>query len=233
MPGMRLEVLITDVTSLGSPRVCIAALAGNRAIRLHSPTPSEMWVDNANGIMPGDLIAVKWNAAKITYPPHVEDGDWDQTECTKLHRLTEHELIEQLETTAFDSVKDAFGPPWIKGKNGNCAFRPNRGVFSLATVRASSVTVRVQFGKPRVAFEDAHDRWASVPFQDLAVRRHLNSCKGCRRRGEQLLQSEFQGSSAVLRVGLARQFQVGDYPSACWMQINHVFLIPSKRNHFV
>jgi hypothetical protein len=229
---MQVEALITDVTSLRSPRVCIAALAGDRAIRLHSPTPGEGWVDGIGGLMPGDVIDVEWKPGNRPYPPHVEDGDWDPTGCRKVEGLSEDELVQRLGKIAFNSVEETFGKPWIEAANGNCAFRPGRGSLSLASVRASSVGVRVQFGKVRVQFTDARRTWAGVPLQDLAVKRHLNNCKACRSKFDSLIRSEFDGSRALLRVGLARQFQVGEYPSACWMQVNHVFLIPSKRKHF-
>ena len=229
---MQVEALVTDVTSLGSPRVCIAALAGDRAIRLHSPTPGEGWVDGIGGLMPGDVIDVEWKPRNKPYPPHVEDGDWDPLGCRKVEGLSEDELVLRLGKTAFSSVEETFGTPWIEAANGNCAFRPGRGSLSLASVRASSVSVRVQFGKVRVAFADRRRSWVGVPLQDLAVKRHINNCRSCLSRGEHRLQSEFGGSEALLRVGLARQFQVGVYPNACWMQINHIFLIPSKRSHF-
>lgn len=221
------------MTSLGPPRVCVAATAGDRVIRLHSPTPTEAWVDGIGGLLPGDLLAVEWSPRKGVYRPHVEDGDWDPGRSTKLKVISEDRLVKQLGATAFDSVEEALGPAWIEARNGNCAFRPGRGSMSLASVRASSVAVRIQFDKVRVEFTDARRKWAGVPLQDLAVKRHLNNCKSCASKGAYRLRSEFDGRRALLRVGLARQFQVGEYPGACWMQVNHIFLIPSKRQHFV
>ena len=230
---MQLEALITDVTSLGSPRVCVAALARDHAIRFHNPTPSERWVDGMGGLMPGDVIEVEWRPRSTPSPPHVEDGDWDPTGCLKVKCLSEDELVRHLARTAFNSVEESFGPPWLEAANGNCAFRPGAGALSLASVRAASVSVRLQFDKVRVAFTDGRRSWAGIPLQDLTVKRHLSSCRICQSSRQSMLQSEFDGSEALLRVGLARQFQVPGYPSACWMQINHIFLIPSKRNHFV
>jgi len=230
---MPVQALITDVTSLGSPRVCIAGLADERAIRLHSRTPSETWVDEIGGLMPGDVIDVEWKPHDTHYPPHVEDGSWDPTGCRKVKRLSEDTLVQRLGELAFSSVEEAFGLPWIQAANGNCAFRPGRGSLSLASVHASSVSVRIEFGKPRVAFADGTRKWAGVPLQDLAVRRHLRSCAKCQSEATYRLQAEFQGSAALLRVGLAREWPVGDYAPACWMQVNHVFLIPSRRKHFV
>lgn len=230
---MQVEALITDATSLGSPRVCIAALAGDRAIRLHSPTPNEGWVDTIGGLMPGDVVSVDWTPSQVTRPPHVEDGSWNMGACANIRRLSEDQLIGRLRTRAFDSVEEAYGSPWIRGKNGNCAFRPGSGSSSLASIRASSVAVHVSFGKVRVAFADTCEEWANVPLQDLAVKRHLRDCTACRMRAQHHLRAEFQGGPALLRVGLAREWPVGNYPPACWMQVNHVFLVPSKRKHFV
>jgi len=230
---MAIEAIITDVTSLGSPRVCIAALAGSRPIRLQVPTPTETWIDRVGGLMPGDLVSVDWTPSRVTRPPHVEDGSWDVGMCARIRRLSEDQLIDRLQTRAFDSVEEAYGPPLIRGKNGSCAFRPGSGSSSLASVRASSVAVRVSFGKVRVAFADTRGEWADVPLQDLAVKRHLRDCTACRMRAQQHLRAEFQGGLALLRVGLAREWPVGDYQPACWMQVNHIFLIPSRRKHFV
>ncbi len=230
---MQVEALITDVTSLGSPRVCIAGLAGDRVIRLQNPTPSEGWVDRMGGLMSGDIVSVDWTPFQVTRPPHVEDGSWNVGTCAKIRRLSEDQLIERLRTRAFDSVAEAYGSSWIRGKNGNCAFRPGSGSSSLASVRASSVAVHVSFGKIRVAFADNREEWANVPLQDLAVKRHLRNCAACQMRAQHLLRTEFQGGPALLRVGLAREWPVGDYKPACWMQVNHIFLIPSKRKHFV
>lgn len=230
---MQVEVLITDVTSLGSPRVCIAGLAGDRVIRLQDPVPTETWVDGIGGLLPGDLVSVDWTHSQVTRPPHVEDGRWNMGTCARIRRLSEDQLTETLRTHAFGSVEEVYGSPWIRGKNGNCAFRPGSGSSSLASVRASSVAVHVSFGKVRVAFADTREEWSNVPLQDLAVKRHLKDCTACRMRIQHYLRAEFHGGPALLRVGLAREWPVGDYRPACWMQVNHIFLVPSKRKHFV
>lgn len=230
---MPIEAILTDVTRMRGANACIAAIVNDKSIRLDSPQPNDNWIQSIGGLAPGDVVSVDWKPTKGATPPHTEDGEWDSSSLKKLRHLTDSELTASLSARALDSVQDAFGAPAIRGTGGNAAFSPGKGRRSLASVRASSVTVRVQFGKVRVAFEDARRSWAGVPLQDLVVKRHLNGCKSCQSKAENRLQSEFNGSPALLRVGLAREFQVGDYPSACWMQINHIFLIPSKRKHFV
>ena len=230
--AMLLEAIITDVTRMRYGNVCIAAAHQDRAIRLHNPQPDDRWVRSIGGLVPGDVVSVDWQRAQ-SLPPHTEDGTWDRSTFVKRHRLTETELADLLSANAFRSVQDAFGAPWIRGTGGNAAFQPGRGARSLASILTRSVRAYPHFEGVRVDFVDTQDAWTRVPLEDLIVRQHQNQCPTCASRLSHLLANEFQGGNAVLRVGLARQFQAGGHPSACWMQINHIFLMPAKRRHFV
>lgn len=230
---MFLEALITDVTRMQPPNVCIAAAHRGRTIRLHNPQPKGQWVNSIGRLMPGDVISVLWKPAQEPAPPHTEDGEWEPTTFVKRHRLAENALTERLSADAFDCVEDAFGTPWFRGTGGNAAFRPGKGARSLATIKVIAVKVDVSFGKVRVTFEDARNCWAAVPLQDLLVKQHQQRCQTCASNLGQALKREFEGAHAMVRVGLAREWQVPGHPSACWMQVNHIFLMPAKRKHFV
>jgi len=225
------EVIITDITRMQLPNgVCIAADLKGRTIRLADPPPRDEWVASVGGLVPGDVVSVNWKPTRKPVPPHVEDGEWDPKTFVKRHRLTEDLLAKHLSTGAFTCAEDAFGAPWIRGSGGNAAFRPGEGTRSLATIKVATVKVDVSFGKMRVAFQDTRQRWAAVPLQDLMVKQHQERCQVCASNLAQALKREFEGAHALLRVGLAREW--GD-PSACWMQVNHIFLIPPKPKHFV
>ena len=183
--------------------------------------------------MPGDVVSVDCGPAAGPVPPHVEDGQWIRVTFAKLHRLTEAELVGRLSANAFTSVREAFGAPWFPGKGGNAAFQPGTGKRSLASVMAHSVQVYPHFEGIKVNFVDSEHSWTRVPLEDLIVRQHQKKCSTCSSRLSLLLGKEFEGESALLRLGLARQFQAGGHPSACWMQVNHIFLMPPKRKHFV
>ena len=230
---MAIEAIITDVTRMRLPNVCIAALHEDRAIRLDTPQPSDTWVRSLGGLTPGDVVSVNWQPSRKATPPHTEDGEWDPSSFRKLSRLTEEELPRRLSVNAFDSAQAAFGAPWIRGAGGNAAFRPGRGSRSLCSILARSVRAYPHFEGIKVDFVDSRDSWTRSPLEDLTVRQHQKQCRVCSSRLPTLLASEFQGTDAVLRVGLARQFQAGGHPMACWMQVNHIFLLPSKRQHFV
>lgn len=230
---MTIEAVITDVTRMRTPNVCIAADQRGQAMRLDSPQPNDQWLQSLGELNPGDVVSLSWHLKKGAAAPHTEDGDWDPGSVKKVGRLTEVELADYLVGRAAKSVRAAFGDPWFLGTAGNGAFRPGYGQRSLATVRARQVQVYPHFAGIRVDFADAQDLWTRVPLEDLKARQHQRSCKTCSSRLADLLVAEFEGPEALLRVGLTRPFHTPQYPPACWMQVNHVFLLPSKRQHFV
>ena len=230
---MPIEAMLTDVTRMHAPNVCIAAIVNDKPIRLDSPRPNDNWIQSIGGLAPGDVVSVDWKPTKGATPPHTEDGEWDSSSLKKLRHLTDSELTAILSASAFDSVQDAFGAPAIRGTGGNAAFSPGKGRRSLASILAQSVRAYPDFKGIKVDFTDSKDSWTSVPLEDLVIRKHQKQCRTCSSRLSTLLTNEFQGTNAILRVGLARQFQAGGHPSACWMQLNHIFLIPPKRKHFV
>jgi len=227
------ELTVTDVTRMRAPNVCVAGVHQGRTIRLNNPPPTDEWVASIGGLMPGDVVSVDCGPAAGPVPPHTEDAEWDPKTLVKRHRLTEDLLAEHLSTSAFARVEDAFGAPWIRGTGGNAAFKPGEGTRSLATIKVASVKVDVSFGKIRVAFQDTTQGWAALPLQDLVVKQHQERCHVCASNLAQTLKREFEGALAILRVGLARQWQVPGHPSACWMQVNHILLMPPKRKHFL
>jgi hypothetical protein len=231
--AMPLEAIITDVTRMRGPNICVAAVQQGRAIRLHSPQPKDQWVASVGGLVPGDVVSVDWRQTQSLQPPHTEDGSWDQSTFVKCHRLAETELADLLSADAFSSVEDAFGAPCDRSVRGNAAFQPGTGARSLASILARSVRVYPDLDGIRVDFVDTQEAWTGVPLEDLLVRQHQNQCPTCASQLSRLLADDFQGSNAVLRLGLGRQFQARGHASACWMQVNHIFLMPPKRRHFV
>ena len=227
------EVTITDVTRMRTPNVCVAGVHEGRTIRLNNPPPTIGWVTSIGGLTPGDVVSLTWKAIRTPARPHTEDAEWDPKTFVKRHRLTEDLLVEHLSARANARAADAFGTPWIRGSGGNAAFMPGEGTRSLTSVRARSVRAYPDDDGVKVDFDDAADSWTRVPLQDLIVWQHQRQCRACSQRFAELLAAEFQGGEAVLRVGLARAYPIGGHPSACWMQVNHIFPMPPRHKHFV
>jgi hypothetical protein len=233
-----IEAIITDITRMKSNRVCIAAIADGRQIRLHDPPPDDSWVKEIGGLHPGTVIRVDWTPKGNVNRPHVEDGNWVRDTCRKIGQLDEKELVAVLRPSALESVRTAYGEPLLLGTQGSCAFPEDRGSRSLASVMVRSVSVTPPWDilteKARVRFRDSTNEWRQVPFQDLIVNQHLRSCPRCRQDVARFLRNDFVGETALIRVGLARAEALGSYPRACWLQVNHIFLLePSTRRHFV
>jgi hypothetical protein len=227
------ELIITDVTRMRAPKVCVAGVHQHRTVRLNDPHPTDEWVTSIDGLVPGDVVSLEWKPASKALPPHTEDVEWEPRSFTKHHRLAETDLVDLLSANSFTGVREAFGAPWFVGEGGNAAFQPGRGKRSLASVMVRSPQVYPHFEGIKVDFADSQDSWTRVRLEDLIVRHHQKRCTTCSSQLSSLLAKEFEGEKAVLRLGLARQFQAGHHPSACWMQVNHIFLIPPKRKHFV
>ncbi len=227
------DAVITDVTRMQGDKVCIAALDRGQAIRFHDPPPSGQWLSSIGGLTPGDTASVTLKPPRRYQRPHSEDRDWNPEDFVKSSRLSENDTVKRLSANAFTSIRDAFGRPCFYSGNGNAAFRPGRGPRSLASLIVSSVRPYPYEDGIRVDFREAKREWTMVPLEDLVVRNHQRHCHSCSSNLASLLASEFEGTHAVLRVGLGRPFRVGDNATGCFLQVNHIFLTPSKRKHFV
>ena len=232
------EAIITDVTRMQRPKVCIAALQGGRTIRLNRPQPDEQVLKSIGGLLPSDRVCVEWLDNPFYVPPHVEDGTWEPMSFRKLERLSKTELIDVLMPGVARSVEEAFGHEWFRGARGNGAFRPGEGARSLASVLARDVRVYQWFQSVRVDFKDACGQWTMVPLEDLSVRRHQVLCPDCVTTPARIsrfnfnLRNEFWGREVLLRVGLTRPFDAEGQETACWLQVTGVYLVGKKRQHF-
>jgi len=222
------EAIITDVTRMLPPKVCIAAIQGTRTIRLNRPQPDERVLASVGGLLPGDRVSVQWLDNPFYVPPHVEDGTWEPQSFRKLDRMTKPELIDLLLPGAARSVEEAFGHEWFRGVRGNGAFRPGEGARSLASLIVRDVRVYQWFEGVRVDFTDDGGPWTMVPLEDLLVRRHQVLCADCTTsRGrvsgfDANLRKEFSGRDVLLRVGLTRPFEAAGQETACWLQVTGV-----------
>jgi hypothetical protein len=230
---MNSQVLITDVTRMQPPRVCIAGLTDGKTLRLATPQPTENALRSIGWVRPGDRLAVEWLANPFTTRPHVEDGTWRPSSARKLDRLTDQDFIDSLTPRAFASVEEAFGSEWFRGARGNGAFRPEVGERSLASVIGRNVRVYQWFDSVRVDFVDAGGRWTMVPLEDLAVRRHQKECHECVRDLNRNLKREFSSSRWLLRVGLTRPYKSEQHETACWLQVTGVYPMGRERKHFL
>ena len=171
------EAIITDVTRMRPPKVCIAAIQGTRAIRLEPPQPDERVLASIGGLLPGDRSRrSNGTTTRFTSRPTSKTACGSRRSLRKLGRLTKADLVGVLMPGAARSVEEAFGPEWFRGGQGNGAFRPGVGERSLASVLVRDVRVYQWFQSVRVDFTDDGGAWTMVPLEDLLVRRHQVLC---------------------------------------------------------
>ncbi len=228
-----ITAIITDVTRMRAPNVCVAGRCDARTIRLNNPQPTESLLATMGGLGPGDVLALDWRPGRIISRPHVEDGDWRIDSVTKLRRTSDEEFSRLLSDSALADAEEAFGKPWFIGSQGNGAFRPGHGRRSLATINAHDVRVYLHFDGVRVDFADERGAWTKVPLEDLTVRQHQTSCRSCATAMWHTLRDEFECDRAILRIGLTRPFQTPQHPTACWLQVTGVYPIGRRRKHFL
>jgi len=227
------DVVITEVTRMQGNRVCIAALHGRARIRLHEPQPEEEWLRSEGGLSPGDVVSLSWKSPRQVRRPHMEDTDWNPASLKKAGRITEDQLAGRLTAVAFSRLTDAFGKPILYSDHGNAAFPPDKGSRSLASLMVTSVRAYPYGDGVRVDFRDSDREWTMAPMEDLSVRVHQVRCSPSSAGLSESLAAEFEVGEALLGVGLGRPFQYGDNPPACYLQVNHIFPIPSRRKHFI
>lgn len=225
--GLRLpEVIITDVTRMSGDRVCVAGIAGERAVRLSEPAPTSQLLAKLGGLSPGDSIRVQWRYAPNSEAPHQEDATWVPKTVQHLRRSDRAEFYGRLLVNAFESVTAAFGEPRYFMSKGNPAFPPGRGRRSLASIAVNDVRVYVVGDGLRADFRGKDREWRMLPVESIAIREHFETCRECRRTGEA------RASSALLRVGLGRPFQPDGEEMGCFAQVNDVIPADPTSPHF-
>lgn len=226
------EAMITDVTRMSRDKVCIAASADGKTMRLSEPHPKDAWLRSIGGLRPGDIVAVDWRPARRFRRPHSEDGRWSPASFTRVRRLEMSDLSDRIARKAFPSVEKAFGKPMFLTEKGNPAFRPDQGSRSLATIIAKGVSVYAHAEGVRIDFADAARTWSMVPVEDLAIRQHQQRCSQCSSRLGEFLRQEYHAEAAVLRIGLGRPYQGGNNPLGCYLQVNHILPELPRPGHF-
>ncbi len=229
----RISVVLTDVTEMGGDNVCIAGidLASGKTIRLSDRTPTRRLLAGHGGLRPGDVIDVKFEPMRRPEAPHVEDGRWEHLTLRKEGVFAFDDLQALLARQALRSVEEAFGEHAVAGRNGNHAWKPGKGVRSLATLHATGVHAILSANTLRVEFTDgAGVTWNAAPFQDLSVKTHPDTCDSCQRHHLRNVAAEFDADDALIRIGLTRSFASSDTTAGCWLQVTNILARP--RQHF-
>ena len=242
---MRREMIVTDVTRMGAPRVCVAGFFsdGGVAVRPVMPYKSRKEITE-EFLWKGDLLIVRPFAevrlsftSPVSDPPHTEDWEIDPRIGPELVRfLSPEERRLFLQGHLDHGVESIFGAP-IQEDRYICK---GEGVRSLGTVLAGRVS-EVTYGQRH--YEDEEAKWEyrirftdgsgcefSLAVTDLTFRAacdNLRDSKGWDLSRISEWMTEFLGSArreVYLRIGLARGWE--KYPDRCYLQVTGVYSFP-------
>lgn len=239
------EMIVTDVTRMGAPRVCVAGFFSDDRIAVRPVMPYKspkeiteefLWKDDVLIVRPFAEVRMRFTCP-IPDPPHTED--WE------IHPLVGPELVRFLspeERRTFlqghldSSVDSIFGAP-IQEDRYICKGEGERSLGSILAEGVSEVT----YGQKRyeedeakweyrIRFTDGSGREFSPAITDLTFRAacdHLRDRKGWEPEevGEWL--TRFLGSEkrdVYLRIGLARGWE--KHPDRCYLQVTGVYSFP-------
>lgn len=233
------KIIITDVTRMQVPRVCIAGITEEgqtiRPIFPHGNIEEDWLYENGQAII-RPFATINFNIIEHRpKPPHCED--WV---IHPEYRIFSGILIEEekrifLEKYADPSVNKIFGAE-IQVRPGHF-IRENEGCRSLGTIQTQIVThliMRDREGKLeyRIEFIDENGDLYELPITDLSFRyfveSELRKQVSHNRISSNLIQ-QFHHSEVFLRIGLTRPTWK-EHPHCCFLQVNGIYTFPDYLN---
>jgi hypothetical protein len=232
-------IIITDVTRMKAPRVCIAGvMEDGQSIRPVFPYGNieEDWLyENGRAII-RPFAKINLNLIEPrNNPPHCEDWVIQPESRRFLGLLNEQDKKALLAKITDPSVEKIFGAE-MQTTPGHF-IREREGCRSLGTVHARIVT-RVILGKYdgkldyRIEFVDESGCIYELAVTDLGFRyfveHSLRPELGLARLASNLVQQFHQGE-VYLRIGLARPTWK-EHPHCCFLQVNSIYTFPDYLN---
>ncbi len=231
-----MDILITDLTRMGSDSVCIAGVNYDFAtirpeFAYGGIDEIHLFRDSKAIIHPRAVVDLQVQPKRANTPPHLEDHLWTDTEKTKLLRITTDERWRRaLERTTFPSVEAIFETELL---HSNKNIEPGTGVRSLGTIKPKSIELflfktleRDGMERPdwRLFFTDAAGNvFEHIKINDLGLQCYtfyLSKEKSVKQINAKL-NGIFKNADVLLRIGVTRP-----YEGWCWLQVTGIYTFP-------
>ena len=239
------EMIVTDVTRMGAPRVCVAGFFSDDGtpVRPVAPykSPNEiteefLWKNDVLIVRPFSEVRLSFTRP-VSEPPHTEDWEIDARVGPELVRfLSPEERRLFLQGHLDPGVDSIFGAP-VQEDRYICK---GEGERSLGTILAEGVS-EVTYGQKRyeeeeakweyrIRFTDESGREFGPAVTDLTFRAacdHLRDRKGWEPGEVSEWLTGFLSSEkrdVYLRIGLARGWK--KHPDRCYLQVTGVYSFP-------
>jgi len=242
---MKRTMIVTDVTRMAAPRVCVAGFFSDNGVAVRPVMPYKSGKDITEEFLwKKDLLIVRpFAEVRLSFmrptpePPHTEDWEIDTRPGLELVRnLSQDERHAFLQDHLDPSVESIFGAP-IQDDRYICM---GEGVRSLGTVLARSVSEATYGQKQyegeeakweyRIRFTDASGSEFAPAVTDLTFRAacdYLRDRKGWDLSRISTWMTDFLGAAGrevYLRIGLARGWE--KHPDRCYLQVTGVYSFP-------
>ncbi len=243
---MKKTIVITDVTRMKEPRVCVfgidtATKEGIRPTGYNDKEISEEYCVKNNIALFNEM---EFNLTRRLYPkpPHTEDWYFDPEIPPRfLRTLSDKEQRQLLENISSESIKSLFGIEIHENRYVN----EEEGKRSLGTIRPKSISFVRYSPKEdekfeyRITFQDQMGDEYDLPVTDLMFRKHCDALKekvlSHGRIGAQIqetFEKILKDGSIFLRIGLTRPYKKeGDACPKCWLQISSIHTFPRYYNY--
>jgi len=239
---MKERVIITDVTRMKEPKVCVAGyLERNYECVRPLPDgyhPEEKWL-YVNGkpiIRPFAVVELNLKEKKPS-PPHTEDIVADQTYPMNVGTLSPEKQAAFRARFEDASVDSIFGAS-IHRDEGRGRFsgyvKSGEGTQSLGTIKPKALSEVLYREKDdgkldyRIAFTDQQSEEYRLAVTDLSFRLFLDHMRSQTGKSfeetSQSLTATLRTANLYLRIGLARGWE--KYPDRCYLQITGVYSFP-------
>lgn len=237
---MKKRLIISELTRMAPPRVCIAGWATDtwECIRPVLPPPGIdegfLFQEGKLVIKPFAEVEFDFKGKKPPRPPHTEDWNLGRRYKPKLIRvLTMLEKRRLLQNLLDENVGSIFGAKIHEGRY----VKVGEGSRSLGTIVPKQV-LRVRYEQSQyeqdkwryhIEFLDQRSEHFDLPVTDLAFRafcdtrrtRHGHS----RNRISSWLIRYLRENETFFRIGLAREWEE-KRPGCCYLQITGVYTFP-------
>jgi hypothetical protein len=234
-----IEIVITDVTRMGLPYVCVAGITDDgRTIRpvFEHDRIEEKWLyQNGKAVIrPFAKIGMDVISHR-SCPPHCEDWVIQPTSRRLIGILAEIEKHQFCEKIVDPSIEAIFGADIHQ--NPGHYIRENEGCRSLGTIHPQLITQVMLYGHAdkmdfRIEFLDATGCLYDLAITDLSFRSYIDQ-----QRREQVsinricsnLVQYFHDADVYLRIGLGRPTW-NKHPHCCFLQVNGIYSFPDYLN---
>jgi hypothetical protein len=223
--GGRRHFLVTEVTRMSRPEVCVAAIDLQRLtlVRLlqwnHRNWPKELAVQ---GLEPGRIVRQRIRPVQDHHGfPHETEDTQLSDPFEMLDLVAETELFAYLAPMVDGSIDDMFSGNVEEGRY----VEDETHCRSLGSILVPAATTDIGldgFGKMRLSFRENSGVAYTLPITDLRVADDEDS--GFTATRARIARTRKKGADLLLRVGLARGFDAdGKWnPKRCYVQVNGI-----------